>query len=51
MPCNQKKKKTRFLIDGFPRNEENLNKWDYIMGVKVFTPFIIFLNCSEETML
>lgn len=37
----------RFLIDGFPRNEENLGQWEALMGDKVNTPFIIYLNCSE----
>jgi UMP-CMP kinase len=41
----------RFLIDGFPRNLENLSTWDKIMGEKVDTPFILHLVCSEEVML
>ncbi len=41
----------RFLIDGFPRNLENLNTWEKIMGEKVDVPFILHLVCSEEVML
>lgn len=41
----------RFLIDGFPRNYENFQTWNSLMGAKVYTPFIVFLDCSEETML
>ena len=28
-----------------------MNQWLNLMGKKVDNPFIIFLNCSEETML
>jgi UMP-CMP kinase len=41
----------RFLIDGFPRNLENLNNWEKIMGEKVDVPFILHLVCSEEVMM
>lgn len=41
----------RFLIDGFPRNIENLSTWEKIMNSKTVTPFILHLVCSEETML
>jgi UMP-CMP kinase len=40
----------RFLIDGFPRNEENLGNWVKMMGEQVETPFIINLECSEKVM-
>ena len=41
----------RFLIDGFPRNIENLNTWEKLMNEKVEVPFILHLVCSEEVML
>ena len=41
----------RFLIDGLPRNIENMSTWINLMGEKVYPPFIIFLDRSEETML
>lgn len=37
----------KFLIDGFPRNNENLGQWINLMGNKVNTPFIVYLDCSE----
>jgi UMP-CMP kinase len=41
----------KFLVDGFPRNEENFSMWNKMLGEKVYTPFIVFLDCSEETMI
>jgi UMP-CMP kinase len=39
----------KFLIDGFPRNKENLDGWEKnIKGVK--TEFVLFLDCDEKTM-
>lgn len=38
-----------FLIDGFPRNEDNLTGWSKQMGEKVNERFCFFFNCSEET--
>lgn len=41
--------KKRFLIDGYPRNEENVRVWDEKMAdVKVL--FLLFLECSEEVL-
>jgi UMP-CMP kinase len=40
----------RFLIDGFPRNLENLSTWEKIMDEKVDMPFILHLECSEKVM-
>ena len=40
----------RFLIDGFPRNIENLSTWEKLMNDKVNVPFILTLQCSEEVM-
>lgn len=38
----------KFLIDGFPRSEENMNVWDKEMKSKV--EFVLFLNCPEDIM-
>ncbi|OQR68957.1 hypothetical protein BIW11_01927 [Tropilaelaps mercedesae] len=38
----------RFLIDGFPRNQNNLDGWQKEMGDKAEVLFVLFLNCSEE---
>ncbi|XP_024983507.1 UMP-CMP kinase 3-like isoform X2 [Cynara cardunculus var. scolymus] len=38
----------KFLIDGFPRNEENRAAFESVTGI---TPeFVLFFDCSEEEM-
>jgi len=34
-----------FLIDGFPRNKDNLDGWNAAMGEKSDVRFVLFLNC------
>jgi len=34
-----------FLIDGFPRNQENLEGWQASMGEKTDVRFVLLLNC------
>ncbi|XP_034411029.1 UMP-CMP kinase [Cyclopterus lumpus] len=41
-------KKFRFLIDGFPRNEDNLTGWDTVMVGKADVKFVLFFDCSNE---
>lgn len=41
-------KKFRFLIDGFPRNEDNLQGWDTVMLGKADVKFVLFFDCSNE---
>ena len=41
----------KFLIDGFPRNEENQEGWVKHMGNEVDMKFVLFLECSEENMI
>ncbi|XP_056277610.1 UMP-CMP kinase [Pseudoliparis swirei] len=41
-------KKFRFLIDGFPRNEDNLTGWDTVMVDKADVKFVLFFDCSNE---
>nr|APA33991.1 seminal fluid protein [Nilaparvata lugens] len=41
--------KDKFLIDGFPRNKDNLDGWNLIMGKDVNLLFVLFFNCSTET--
>uniref|UniRef100_B9GRQ4 adenylate kinase n=1 Tax=Populus trichocarpa TaxID=3694 RepID=B9GRQ4_POPTR len=36
----------RFIIDGFPRNEENRTAFDTIM--KIEPAFVLFFDCPEE---
>ncbi|TNN69880.1 UMP-CMP kinase [Liparis tanakae] len=40
--------KFRFLIDGFPRNEDNLTGWDTVMVDKADVKFVLFFDCSNE---
>ena len=43
-------KKENFLIDGFPRNEDNLQGWLKEVGPdKANVKFILFFECKEET--
>ena len=45
MDANSTKK---FLIDGFPRNEDNMVGWEKQMGDSVDIKFVLFLECPEE---
>lgn len=38
----------KFLIDGFPRNEDNLQGWNRQMGEKVQLLFVLFFECTED---
>jgi UMP-CMP kinase len=38
----------KFLIDGFPRNKDNLDGWNREMSDKVSLLFVLFFDCSEE---
>ena len=42
--------KSRFLIDGFPRNPDNLAAWEMSTsgGSPVIFDFALFLDCPEE---
>jgi UMP-CMP kinase len=40
-----------FLIDGFPRNDDNLRGWNSIIGDSVQVEFMLLMECSEEVML
>jgi len=42
--------KQRFLIDGFPRNEENNNSWQKEMHGKANVYAVLFFDCPEEVM-
>ncbi|XP_041379477.1 UMP-CMP kinase-like [Gigantopelta aegis] len=41
--------KDKFLIDGFPRNKDNLEGWEREMGDKSIVKFVLFFDCPEET--
>ncbi|XP_044726858.1 UMP-CMP kinase [Chrysoperla carnea] len=42
-------KNDKFLIDGFPRNEDNLIGWNKQMSEKVQLLFVLFFECDEKT--
>lgn len=39
-----------FLIDGFPRNEDNLKGWQNEMKEEVDVKFVLFFDCPESVM-
>ncbi|VFQ68496.1 unnamed protein product [Cuscuta campestris] len=41
-------KNDKFLIDGFPRNEENREAFERVTGI--LPEFVLFFDCSEEEM-
>jgi len=42
------KPRGKFLIDGFPRNEDNLNGWNRQLADKVEVSFVLFLECPHD---
>nr|ACO14768.1 UMP-CMP kinase [Caligus clemensi] len=38
----------RFLIDGFPRNQSNVDEWEKSVSPLVQFKFLLFFDCSEE---
>lgn len=40
--------KNKFLIDGFPRNEDNLQGWNKTMDGKADVAFVLFFDCDNE---
>ncbi|XP_022815164.1 UMP-CMP kinase [Spodoptera litura] len=40
--------KQRFLVDGFPRNKDNLEGWERVMSDKTKLLFVLFFECSPE---
>jgi len=43
--------KNKFLIDGFPRDLDNLAGWNRVVGDTVNVAFVMFFECPEDTML
>jgi len=41
----------KFLIDGFPRNQDNQDGWTEVMGEITDVKFVLFLECSEQCMI
>ncbi|XP_061588577.1 UMP-CMP kinase [Cololabis saira] len=44
----QDEKSFCFLIDGFPRNEDNLQGWVRVMDGKADIKFVLFFDCGNE---
>jgi len=42
--------KANFLVDGFPRNENNLQGWNDVMSDFATVPLVLFYDCSEDVM-
>ena len=40
----------KFLLDGFPRSQENDDVWKKIVGDSAHIPFLLYFFCSNETM-
>ena len=40
----------RFLVDGFPRNLNNLEGWQSAVGKKKYVPFVLFFDAPEAVM-
>ena len=40
-----------FLVDGFPRNEENMTVWQKHLGHKTEVQFLLLFDLSSEEML
>lgn len=47
----QKSPLTKFVLDGFPRNEDNLTGWNRLMKSKVNLKFVLFFECPQEVCL
>jgi len=45
-----KNKSNKFLVDGFPKNDENRNAWDKILGSSVALKGVLNFDCSYHTM-
>eukprot|EP00352_Strombidinopsis_acuminata_P001880 CAMPEP_0176392570 /NCGR_PEP_ID=MMETSP0126-20121128/40978_1 /TAXON_ID=141414 ORGANISM="Strombidinopsis acuminatum, Strain SPMC142" /NCGR_SAMPLE_ID=MMETSP0126 /ASSEMBLY_ACC=CAM_ASM_000229 /LENGTH=90 /DNA_ID=CAMNT_0017763455 /DNA_START=1065 /DNA_END=1337 /DNA_ORIENTATION=- len=42
--------KKKFLIDGFPRNEDNYSGWNSVMGDITELGFVLFFEADVDTM-
>lgn len=43
--------KENFLIDGFPRNKDNLDGWNSAMKEVADVKMVLFFNCAEDVSL
>eukprot|EP00002_Diphylleia_rotans_P008717 TRINITY_DN18721_c0_g1_i1.p2 TRINITY_DN18721_c0_g1~~TRINITY_DN18721_c0_g1_i1.p2 ORF type:complete len:200 (-),score=41.12 TRINITY_DN18721_c0_g1_i1:294-893(-) len=40
----------KFLVDGFPRNVNNVEGWNSVMGDSATVEFVLFFDCPEAVM-
>ena len=40
----------RFLVDGFPRSQNNFDGWRQVMGDKINTTHVLYFECDEDTL-
>ena len=40
-----------FLADGFPRNQENIDVWEKVLGKKVDVKFLLLFHVDRDIML
>ena len=50
MEQNMSLGKSQFVIDGFPRNKDNLDGWNELMNDFAEVPFLLLLECTEKEM-
>jgi UMP-CMP kinase len=43
--------KKRYLVDGFPRNNENLEGWNKIIGNSADLKQVMYIECTKEEMM
>lgn len=43
-------KKCKYLVDGFPRNADNVKGWEETIGDEASVRGVVYIKCSEETM-
>ena len=48
MGKNQALGKNNFVIDGFPRNKDNLEGWNKAMSEKVNLKMVLFFDCDDQ---
>ena len=48
MQEKQAEGQNNFLIDGFPRNKDNLDGWNLAMQEKVTLKMVLFFDCADE---
>jgi UMP-CMP kinase len=42
---------TKFLIDGFPRSEGNVNAWNDVVGHRANVESVLFFECPEDVLI